>query len=248
MAKGLIDVQTVGHVLWITIVYPQKKNALTRAMYSDFTQALVEAAENPDIAVVCIAGAEGVFSSGNDLADFMEATHAEDFSPVLQFLEVISTFSKPLLAAVSGLAVGIGVTLLLHCDLVYTTPETVFQLPFTRLGLVPEAGATYLLPQIAGYRQAAACLLWGDWFTAAHAVTLGVVNAIVSSDILQTEVQKKADQLTNMSLEALVQTKKMMKMPQAAQVQTQIREEAKVFARLLQMPETHAAIKAAVKK
>jgi len=248
MVKGLIDIQTVGRVLWITMTRPHKKNALTRAMYSDFTQALVAAAENPDISVVCIAGAEGVFSSGNDLADFMGATRAEDFAPVLQFLEVISTFPKPLLAAVSGLAVGVGVTLLLHCDLVYTTPETVFQLPFTRLGLVPEAGATYLLPQIAGYRQAAACLLWGERFTAEQAVTLGIANAMVSSDILQAEVQKKADQLTNMSLEALVQTKKMMKMPQAAQVQAQIREEARVFARLLQMPETQAAIEAFVKK
>ncbi|MFH1154757.1 MAG: enoyl-CoA hydratase [Pseudomonadota bacterium] len=234
---GLITVKLTQSVLMIGLCRPEKKNAITHAMYTSIREALESARTDTGVRVVMIHGSEEFFSSGNDLEEFNRRKPGE-LSPGAQFLAVLQQFEKPVLAAVSGLAVGVGVTLLLHCDLVYASPETRFRMPFVNLGLCPEAGSTLLLPANAGYRQAAKVLMLGDFFDTKTAVALGLVTESVSGKTLMAHAMEQALRLARRPQEALLATKRLMKLGLDQQVREHMPLEFDQFSRLLASPES----------
>jgi enoyl-CoA hydratase/carnithine racemase len=231
-------------ILRIQIDRPAKKNALTVAMYADLTAALERAAGDPGVRAVLIHGHPQVFTSGNDLADFMTAPPTGEDAPVLRFLRAISSAETPIVAAVNGPAVGIGTTMLLHCDLVYAGETARFQLPFVNLGLVPEAGSTLLLPASAGHRRAAELLLLGEPFSAVQAQQYGIVTEVVADGETVAAAMQAAIKLAAKPPAALRLTKQLMKQPAAETVAKQIQEEARHFETQLRSPEAAEAFKA----
>ncbi|HEV7522714.1 MAG TPA: enoyl-CoA hydratase-related protein, partial [Candidatus Angelobacter sp.] len=185
MAEHL-NVSVQDRILTLQLDRPEKKNALTRGMYLGMIEALRQAESDSSVRVVLITGTAGCFTAGNDLMDFATAKPGET-SPAILYLQALAAAPKPVIAAVAGVAVGIGTTMLLHCDLVYAASDARFQLPFVNLGLCPEAGSSAILPALVGHRQAAELLYFGEPFTADTARNLGIVNAIVdSNDLLST--------------------------------------------------------------
>ena len=178
--SNLILTDIADGILRIQINRPDKKNALTAAMYGEMAAALDRGAREPAVRVVLIHGGPQAFTSGNDLADFMNPAPAGDDRPVLSFLRAISSAPQPIVAAVDGPAVGVGTTMLLHCELVYAGESARFQLPFVNLGLVPEAGSSLLLPANLGYQRAAELLLLGEPFSAATAHQYGIVTKVLA--------------------------------------------------------------------
>lgn len=231
-------------VVRIQINRPEKKNAITAAMYQAMAQALVDLEADGEARVGLIHGSAGMFTAGNDLGDFLVNPPADENAPVFQFLRAISGASKPLVAAVSGPAVGVGTTLLLHCDLVYAAESAQFRLPFAPLGLCPEAASSLLLPAIAGYQRAAEKLMLGEPFGAAEAREMGFVNEVLPDAQVLERAQAQAARLAAMSPAALRATKVLMKRGQRAQVQEQMQEEAVHFRRLLASPEAREAFAA----
>src|SRR5712672_1319407 len=185
MAEHIV-VSVQDRILTLRLDRPEKKNALTRGMYLGMIEALKQAEADSNVRVVLITGTEACFTAGNDLVDFANAKPGET-SPAILYLQTLAAAQKPVVAAVGGVAVGIGTTMLLHCDLVYAASDARFQLPFVNLGLCPEAGSSAILPALVGHRQAAELLYFGEPFTADTARNLGIVNAIVdSNDLLST--------------------------------------------------------------
>jgi enoyl-CoA hydratase/carnithine racemase len=239
-------VSTVGDgILRLVLNRPEKKNALTAAMYAALADALQAADADPAVRVITITGSADSFSSGNDVADFVRQAPppAGGDQPVTRFLHAVSSAAKPLIAGVNGLAVGVGVTMLLHCDLVYAAESATFQLPFANLGLVPEAGSSLLLPQMAGYHRAAELLLLGERFDAARALAIGLVNAVVPADRLPNLVRERAAALAAKPSSAILATKALMKRGPET-VPARMAAEAAEFARLLQSPEAKAILQA----
>ena len=200
-----VTVDYLQETMKIGINRPEKKNALTQEMYDAMRLALLEAEENPEIKVVLIHGTHDAFSAGNDLKGF-DNRDPDKPSPGAQFLTVLHAFKKPVVAAVSGIAVGVGATLLLHCDLVYAAPDTRFRMPFINLGVIPEAGSTLLLPENAGHRLAAEVLMLGDFFNTRKAIEIGLVNEVVSTKDLLGFAIEKAEQLARKPQQALMLT------------------------------------------
>ena len=231
-------------VLRIQINRPQKKNAITAAMYQALADALAELEREGGLRVGLLHGVPGVFTAGNDLGDFLVNPPSDESAPVFQFLLGLSGASKPLVAAVTGAAVGVGTTLLLHCDLVYAGEGAQFRLPFAPLGLCPEAASSYLLPALAGYQRAAEKLLLGEPFGAAEAREVGFVNQVLPDDEVLAHAQAQAAKLAALSPAALQATKALMKRGQRAFVQDQMREEGGHFRRLLATPEAREAFAA----
>jgi enoyl-CoA hydratase/carnithine racemase len=231
-------------VLGIQINRPQKKNAITAAMYQAMADALGELERDAGLRVGLIHGVSGMFTAGNDLGDFMVNPPTDEKAPVFQFLLALSGASKPLVAAVTGPAVGVGTTLLLHCDLVYAGEGAQFRLPFAPLGLCPEAGSSFLLPALAGYQRAAEKLLLGEPFGAAEARDVGFVNQVLPDAQLLEHARAQAAKLAALSPAALHATKALMKRGQQAHVQEQMRQEADHFRRLLVSPEAREAFAA----
>ncbi|HET6375450.1 MAG TPA: enoyl-CoA hydratase-related protein, partial [Methylocella sp.] len=178
-ATPLIKIERQGAVLRITFDRPEKKNALSRAMYLAAASALREASSVPAAGAIVLAGSGGVFTSCNDIADFLDPCTDDGEFPAFTFIKALAACETPLVAAIEGLAIGIGATMMLHFDLVYVAPDTIFRLPFADLGLVPEAASSLLLPQRIGMAKAAELLLLGESFDAQEAVRLGLANAIV---------------------------------------------------------------------
>lgn len=237
----MTDLQTRedSGVLIITFAREAKKNAITVAMYQDLTQTLQRAASDPEIAVVLFHGGEQVFSAGNDLADFLSQPPDGLDAPVWQFLRTLAAFPKPLVAAVCGVAVGIGTTLLLHCDLVHAGSNARFSLPFVNLGLCPEAGSSLLLPRLFGYQRAAEALLLGERFDAEAAARAGLVSKVLEPhDVLESALAQ-ARKMASKPLQALIETKRLLK---SGDVVERIDEEARVFARMLQASAAQEAI------
>lgn len=229
-------------VLVITFNRPDKKNAITVAMYQQLTEQLHRAASDPDIAVVLFSGGEQAFCAGNDLGDFISQPPNEPDAPVWQFLRTLAAFPKPMVAAVCGVAVGIGTTLLLHCDLVHAGENARFSLPFVNLGLCPEAGSSLLLPRLIGYQRAAEILLLGEPFGAQAAMEAGLASKVLKpQDVLESALAQ-ARKLAGKPLAALMETKRLLKSTDAAAVQARIDEEAGVFARLLASDAAREAI------
>ncbi|MGP8170003.1 enoyl-CoA hydratase-related protein [Rhodoblastus sp.] len=241
-----VEVIRAGGVLEVTLNRPAKKNALTNSMYRALNIALREAEHDPAIGAVLIGGAGGVFSAGNDIGDFVAAVQGGEMVGA-DFVRKIAAFSKPLVAAVDGLAVGIGCTMLLHCDLVYATPESRFSLPFVDLGLLPEAGASLLLPRRVGMARASAWLLAGESFGADEALAAGLLNATVAKDALMATAREKAAQLAAKPRTALMAARKFLR-GDKEEVLARIEAELDAFHRALASPEARAALTAFLNK
>jgi enoyl-CoA hydratase/carnithine racemase len=243
-----ILVETKDRVLRIEIARPDKKNALTLDMYRAMSEALAAAEADAAVRAVLIHGARDCFTSGNDLRDFLERPPYSQDSPAFRFIRAISVFGKPLVAAVNGAAVGIGTTMLLHCELVYAAPGARFQLPFVPLGLIPEAGSSFLLPYIAGYQRAAELLLLGRPFDAEKAREAGFVTEIVPEAELFERANAGALALAALPPAAVRATKALMRKRYGAQVATAMDEEGAVFRERLASPEAKEAMTAFFEK
>jgi len=225
-----------------------KKNSFTTAMYTAMADAVEAAAADPATRVLVFQGHETIFSAGNDIADFLNNPPATADSPVFRFLRALSTFPKPMVAAVCGPAVGIGTTLLFHCDLVYAGDNAAFSMPFVNLGLCPEAASSVLVPQLMGYHRAAEALLLGEPFMAEAALEVGLANRVVPPSEANNLAQSVARKLASKSLSSLVETKRLMKKGRASQVAAAMAEEGESFGRMLREPAAREAFGAFMEK
>jgi len=239
---------TDGGVMTLTFNRVDKKNSITRAMYSLMAQGVAQAAADPAVRVLLIQGHESIFSAGNDIGDFLNNPPSTPESPVFHFLSGIATFEKPLVAAVAGPVVGIGTTLLFHCDLVYAGDNAAFSMPFVNLGLCPEAASSLLVPQMFGYHRAAEALLLGEPFFAEAALEVGLVNRVLPPTEVNAYAQAQARKLAAKPLTALVETKRLMKSGQQAQVMAQMATEGQSFGRMLREPAAREAFTAFLEK
>lgn len=231
-----ILVHTEAGIRTITFNRVDKKNSFTSAMYGAMAEALASAVDDPGVRVVLLQGHETVFSAGNDIGDFLNNPPAGLDSPVFRFLQSIATFPKPLLAAVCGPAVGVGTTLLFHCDLVYAGDNAAFSMPFVNLGLCPEAASSLLVPQMLGYHRAAEALLLGEPFMAEAALEVGLVNRVLPPTEANGYAQSVAKKLAAKPLSSLIETKRLMKKGQEERVLRTIAEEGESFGRMLREP------------
>jgi|SRR5450830_1225502 len=246
MTEILID--TSAGVMTITLNRVEKKNSITRTMYAAMADALAQAEADAAVRAVVIQGHETIFSAGNDIGDFLNAPTATQDSPVFRFLRGISTFPKPVLAAVCGPAVGIGTTMLFHCDLVYAGDNAAFSMPFVNLGLCPEAASSYLAPQLMGYGRAAEALLLGEPFLAEAALEMGLISRIVPPAEAAALAQRQALKLAAKPLSSLIETKRLMKKGQAGIVAERMVEEGAIFGRMLGEPASREAFTAFMEK
>lgn len=232
----------------LTLNRLDKKNSFTAAMYAELAEALRGAAEDDAVRVVLFQGHETIFSAGNDIGDFLNKPPSMPDSPVFRFLNAIATFPKPLLAAVCGPAVGIGTTMLLHCDLVYAGDNAMFSMPFVNLGLCPEAASSLLLPRLMGYQRAAEVLLMGDPFMAEAALEVGLVNRVVPPTEANALAQQQARRLATKPLTSVIETKRLLKASTTPAVLERMREEGAIFGRMLQEPAAKEAFSAFLEK
>jgi enoyl-CoA hydratase/carnithine racemase len=239
---------TEAGVMTLTLNRVDKKNSITVAMYAAMADALEGAAQDAAVRAVVLQGHATVFSAGNDISDFLNNPPAGGESPVFRFLRAISTFAKPLVAAVCGPAVGVGTTMLFHCDLVYAGDNAAFSMPFVNLGLCPEAASSLLVPQMMGYHRAAEALLLGEPFMAEAALEVGLVNRIVPPTEANGIAQVQARKLAAKPVSSLIETKRLMKQGQAPAVARQMAEEGALFARMLTEPAAREAFSAFMEK
>ena len=239
---------TENGVATITFDRVEKKNSFTAAIYAAMAQFLKEAAQDDAVRVVVFQGHPTVFSAGNDIADFLHNPPSTPEAPVFQFLQQISGFPKPVVAAVAGPAVGIGTTLLFHCDLVYAGDNAAFAMPFVNLGLCPEAGSSLLAPRLMGHARAAEALLLGEPFQAEAALEMGLVNRIVPPTEVNALAQRQAAKLASKPMSSLLETKRLLKQTLANDIQVRMAEEATSFGRMLQEPAAKEAFTAFMEK
>lgn len=228
-------------VMTITFNRLDKKNSITSDMYAAMADAVAQAAADPAVRVVLFQGHESIFSAGNDIGDFLNKPPSTQESPVFRFLRGIATFEKPLLAAVAGPAVGIGTTMLFHCDLVYAGDNAAFSMPFVNLGLCPEAASSLLAPRMFGYHRAAEALLMGDPFFAEAAQEVGLVNRVVPPTEVNGYAQAQARKLAGKPLSSLIETKRLMKGGYQQEVLAKMDEEGQSFGRMLREPAAREA-------
>lgn len=241
-----MDIQTElsNGLMTITINRPTRKNSFTNAMYVAIGDAFRDAMHSSAVKVVLLKGHADCFSAGNDLGDFLNNPPKDTEAPVFRFLRLISAFPKPVVAQVQGVAVGIGTTMLLHCDLVYAADTAKFSVPFAKLGLCPEAASSLLLPQLAGYQKAAELLLLGDMFSALKAYDVGIVTDVLEADQLQAHVDKQVEKLLNLPLPSLLTTKRLMKNGNKAALSARMTEEGGLFVNMIPQPQAQEAFKA----
>jgi enoyl-CoA hydratase/carnithine racemase len=237
-----------GGVTTLTLNRLQRKNSLTAAMYGQLADALAQAAEDTQVRVVVIQGHETIFSAGNDIGDFLNNPPASEDAPVFRFLRGISGFAKPLVAAVCGPAVGVGTTLLLHCDLIYAGDNAAFSTPFVNLGLCPEAASSLLMPRLMGHPRAAEALLLGEPFSAESALEWGLVNRIVPPTEVNALAQQQARRLASKPMSSLLETKRLMKLGTQSEVAQRMGQEALIFGRMLGEPAAREAFTAFMDK
>jgi enoyl-CoA hydratase/carnithine racemase len=243
-----IKTATLNGVATLEIARPEKKNALTNAMYAQMAQALRAAKADAGVRAVLITGQPGVFTSGNDIEDFMQRPPSSPESPVFQFMDALMSCDKPVVAAVTGAAIGIGATLLLHCDLVYVSDEARLAMPFANLGLVPEFAASLIVPQLMGHARAAEKLLLGDPFTGADAVDCGIANAVLPAGEVVGHARRVAERFNNLPPHAVRASKTLMRRASAAAVQEALAVEREVFGQCLQGTEAREAFTAFFEK
>ncbi|MCC6608074.1 MAG: enoyl-CoA hydratase [Burkholderiales bacterium] len=235
-------------LLRIQLNRPAKKNALTAGMYAAIAEALRRANADAGVRVVLIHGVPEAFTAGNDLQDFLANPPTGDAAPVKEFLQALAHVEKPFVAAVTGAAVGVGTTMLLHCDLVYAAEDARFALPFVNLGLCPEAASSFLLPAIAGYQRAAELLLLGEPFDAARAREAGIVNEVLAPDLVLTAAEQAAHKLAAKPPAAVRVTKRLLKAQMRAMTDAALAEELREFLERLVSPEAKEAFAAFLEK
>jgi enoyl-CoA hydratase/carnithine racemase len=247
-----IKTAVVNGVAQIEIARPEKKNALTVAMYQAMANALVAAKEDNSVRAVLILGQPGIFTSGNDVEDFMSRPPGQGSdsmeSPVFMFMRALIDCDKPVVAAVTGAAIGIGTTMLLHCDFVYVSDEARLAMPFVALGLVPEFGSSLLVPQLMGHRRAAEKLLLGEHFNAEQAVECGLANAVVPATEVVNHARRVAERFNLLPPGAVRESKQLMRGPQQQEILKTIRSEGEIFGRRLRSPEAMEAFQAFFQK
>lgn len=234
----ILDTQ-IGAVRYLSFNRPAKMNALTRDMYAELARGLNEAAGDFGIRAVVITSEGNHFTAGNDIMDFMEHPPSSDSSEVATFLAALLNFPKPLIAAVKGNAVGVGTTMLLHCDVVVAAPSANFSMPFASLGLVPEAGSSFLFPQLVGYQRAAKIFFTGESFGAEAALEMGLI-AEIDSDALAVAT-KIAQHIAEQPPQAIINTKALLKARNHEAVAAVMRAEFEIFAMALQSDEAMEA-------
>ncbi len=242
-----IEISRSGAVLEMTLNRPAKKNALTSDMYRVLIAGLTEAESDGAIGAVLVKGEGGVFTAGNDIADFVRAAQSGEELSAVAFVRKIAGFSKPIVAAVEGIAFGVGVTMLLHCDLIYVAPDARFSLPFVNLGLLPEAGSSLLLPRLAGMARASAWLLLAESFDADEALSAGLVNAIVTNETLVGFARGKAAALAAKPRAALLRARQFLR-GDREEISARIEAELAAFKEALQTPQAQAALAAFLNK
>jgi enoyl-CoA hydratase/carnithine racemase len=233
-----------GAILHLGFNRPERKNAITGDMYQTLADALTSAATEDSVRVVLLHGQDTMFTAGNDLK---KPPHG-DKSPVFQFLMAISTFPKPLIAAVAGVAVGVGVTMLMHCDLVYVADNAKLSVPFAQLGLCPEAASSFLLPFIAGYQRAAEKLLLGEPFSAQECADIGLANKVLPVAELMAFANTQASKMAALPASSLRATKQLMKSGMKEVIATRMHEESLQFRTMLSAPEAREAFTAFMQK
>lgn len=237
-----------GGVATITFNRPERKNSITAAMYGLLADALEAAEQDAACRVVVLQGSETVFSAGNDIGDFLNHPPSGEDAPVFRFLRRLAAFPKPLLAAVCGPAVGVGTTVLFHCDLVYAGDNAAFSMPFVNLGLVPEAASSLLVPRMFGHHRAAEALLLGEPFMAEAALEVGLVNRVVPPSEANALAQAQARKLAAKPLTSLIATKRLMKQDLLPEIDKRMSEEAATFGRMLTEPAAREAFGAFMDK
>ena len=228
-----------GNILVLSFNRSEKMNALTRSMYAGLAKGLNDAAGDFGIRAVIITSESQHFTAGNDISDFMDNPPTSDSSEVSQFLESLLNFPKPLIAAVKGNAVGVGTTMLLHCDVVVASPTAKFSMPFASLGLVPEAGSSLLFPQLVGYQRAARIFMTGESFDAPSAVEMGLVTSVENDPL--AEAMKIAQQIAEQPPQAIINTKALLKARSHEAVAAVMKAEFEIFAMALQSDEAMEA-------
>lgn len=238
-----IQIERERGLLTLRLNRPDKKNALTRAMYSALAAALKQADEDPDIYAVLLTGSHECFTAGNDIADFIQQPPSDLDSPVFHFMLNLLECRKPVIAGVAGAAVGIGTTLLLHCDLVYVSADARLRMPFVNLGLCPEFGSSLILPRLLGHAKAAELLLLGERFSGEQAAAWGIANeALDSGEAALAKAREMALRFESLPPEAVRISKQLMKAPDRELLRKVIEEEGALFTQRLRSPEAMAAL------
>lgn len=241
-----IVVERIGRVMRVRMDRPEKKNALTGAMYAAMADALEQAERDDAVRVVLFTGGPKVFTAGNDLNDFLDPER--DASGVGRFLGTLPGFGKPVIAAVNGHAVGIGTTMLLHCDLVYVGKDAKLRMPFVDLGVVPEFASSLLLPQLVGAQRAAELLFFSERFDGKEAKRLGLAAEVLDDDEVQEHALERAQQLAARPPGALRQTKALLRAANADRIAEVVVREGAIFAEALESPEAREAMSAIMEK
>ena len=243
-----IEIAEKEYILTIRIKRPERKNAFTADMYGAMADALARAEEDPGIRVVVFLGSEGCFTAGNDLNDFLNNPPADEETPVFRFLAQLAKARVPLVAAVEGHAVGVGTTMLLHCDFVLVTETANLLMPFVNLGIVPEAGSSLLLPRLLGHARAAELILLAEPINGAKAVELGLANRLCDPDQLESEAMEIAERLAAKPPKALQASKALLRNYHQDELDKRVLTEMNGVAERLTMPEAKEAITAMVEK
>ncbi len=243
-----IKTYTVNGVATLEIARPEKKNAITQDMYQQMAEALQAADADKTVRAVLITGQPGIFTSGNDLEDFMARPPRGEDAPVFQFMHALLDCSKPVVAAVTGAAIGIGTTLLLHCDLVFVADDARLAMPFVGLGLVPEFASSLVVPQLMGNRRAAEKLLLGDPFTGEQAVECGIANRVLPGSEVVNHARRIAERFNHLAPGAVRESKQLIREPQREAVKAAIAREAQIFSARLRSPEAMEAFQAFFQK
>ena len=244
-----IETERNGAVMQIAINRPEKKNALTADMYTALAEAIEQAEADAAVRVLLLYGKGDAFTAGNDLQDFMQKPwKGQERPPAVRFIHAVAKAEKPVVAAVHGLVVGVGTTILLHCDLVYAAEDARFLMPFVDLGIVPEAASTVLLPALIGRQRASELFMLGAPLTAKRAYEIGIVNAVTSLDQLMPTVLTVTQSLAAKPRAALRATKELIQRACRAEVERALREEVEVIAERLESPETWEALSAFLEK
>ncbi len=246
--SNAVNITLRDGICHVEMARPEKKNALTAAMYASMADALAAAEQDPAVRVILISGSGGSITAGNDLADFLATPPMDDSAPVFRFIKGFSELEKPFVAAVDGVAVGVGTTLLLHCDLAYAANNARFALPFANLGLTPEAASSLLLPLRIGHARAAELLMLGEVFSAQTALDLGLVNALLPEGQVLDHAFERCRKLSTQPAASVRLTKQLLKRSQQALIAETMRAEAEVFRQRLVSPEAKEAFAAFVEK
>jgi enoyl-CoA hydratase/carnithine racemase len=238
----------VNGVATIEIARPEKKNAITAAMYDAMAEAIAAAGDDAAVRALLITGQPGVFTSGNDIEDFLQHPPRDEDAPVFQFMRALIDCEKPVVVAVTGAAIGIGTTLLMHSDLVYVSDEARLAMPFVSLGLVPEFASSLLAPQIMGRARAAEKLLLGEPFTGAEAVELGLANAVLPAGEVVNHARRVAERFNALPPGAVRDAKRLLRAPQREATLAAVRAEGEIFGARLRSPEAIEAFQAFLQK